>query len=172
MRLLKNYPDAVFKTQVNTYYDTDELAIRKAKGAMRIRTIDDRFLFTLKRHTDSGVAEYEKFVMANDLSVFDDEEIKTLLDSIPITGSLKKITVLTTDRAMIFLDHAELCFDVNHYGDRVDYEIEYEYKQPHDGRTVFNEILACADLVYTKNCASKIKRAFDAHFVSLNHKEF
>lgn len=164
VRLLQDYPQAKFKKQINTYYDTADLAIRRAHCAMRIRTLDGRYLFTLKRHTPDGVEEHEKYVVNNHPSVFDDEEMIALFNSIPINAPLKKITELTTYRAVIFTGVAELCFDYNRYGGNEDYEIEYEYKKPHDGRTVFNEILAKVNLHYTKNGKSKIQRAFDAHF--------
>lgn len=164
VRLLQEYPQAAFKKQVNTYYDTANLAIRRAHGAMRIRTLEDRFLFTLKRHSAEGVMEYEKDVPANDISAFSDAEIRALLQSISIQGPIQKITELTTYRAVIDTGNAELCFDYNRYGDHEDYEIEYEYKQEHDGLSVFNAILAKAQLTYTKKAKSKIQRALDAYF--------
>ena len=171
IRILQDYPQAEFKKQVNTYYDTDDLAIRHAHGAMRIRTIDHHFLFTLKLHTKAGVEEYEKYVETNDPIVFKDQEIAALLKAIPVLSELKRITELTTYRAMIFTGDAELCFDVNRYGSCEDYEIEYEYKRPHDGPNVFNKILAKVNLTYTKNCHSKIRRAFDAHFTLCSDKD-
>ncbi len=170
-RLLQDYPHARFKKQVNTYYDTDTLSIRHAHGAMRIRTINDRYLFTLKRHTKLGVEEYEKYVEKNDPTIFDDPEISSLLKSLSICGEIKRITELTTYRAMIYTGDAELCFDENHYGSCEDFELEYEYKKNHDGLIIWNEILARVDLVYTKNCPSKIKRAFDAYYSSCKDKE-
>ena len=43
-----------------------------------------------------------------------------------------------------------------------EYEIEYEYKQPHDGLSVFQKLLSHVQLVYEKNCTSKIQRALQA----------
>lgn len=160
-KLLEDYPNAVFQKQVNTYYDTKAFTIQKAYGAMRIREVNKRFLFTLKQHTHEGLMEHELYVKENNVSVFQNEEIKALLASLDIHDSIIPITTLTTYRAMIDTGVAELCFDYNEYGSIKDYEIEYEYKKPHDGRTIFNQILSKVNLYYEKNCTSKIQRALD-----------
>lgn len=160
--LLKKYPEAVFKEQINTYYDTKNMDIRKAHGAMRIRRCDDCFIFTLKMHSKEGLLEFEKEVKENSAAVFLDSEIQALLSSYGISGSIHPLTTLTTQRAMIKTGLAELCFDISTYNGFTDYEIEYEYKQEHDGLRVFNEILQAVHLTYEKNCTSKIKRALQS----------
>lgn len=159
--LLKEYPQAVFHKQVNTYYDTPQLDIRKVRGAMRIREVGKRFLFTLKLHGKNGVEEYETEVRENSVTALDTPEIKTLLQQISISDTIMEITRLTTYRAIIDTGDAELCFDYNEYGNQKDFEIEYEYKRPHKGKIVFNRILQKVGLTYHKNCPSKIKRALD-----------
>ena len=67
-----------------------------------------------------------------------------------------------TKRAVVETENAELCFDISTYGSHTDYEIEYEYKQPHDGLSVFQKLLSHVQLVYEKNCTSKIQRALQA----------
>lgn len=160
--LLARYPNAQFQKQVNTYYDSEDRMIQHHHGAMRIREVQNQFLFTLKMHTDRGLMEYEMFVAQNDVSVFDTTEIKNLLLSFGFTKPIVPLTTLTTYRAMIDTGNAELCFDYSEYGTQKDYEIEYEYKKEHDGRTAFNHILAHANLKYEKNCISKIQRALNA----------
>ena len=63
-----------------------------------------------------------------------------------------------TYRAVVELEKAELCFDINEYNGITDYEIEYEQTAEHDGISEFNKILSQVNLRYEKNCASKIKR--------------
>lgn len=159
--LLNEYPKAVFKEQINTYYDSVDFMIREAHGAMRIRYIDNAYIFTLKMHSSKGLLEFEKEVEQNDSSIFQASEIKSLLDSYHLTGPFQQITELKTQRAMIETEFAELCFDISEYNGHKDYEIEYEYKKEHDGFTVFNHLLRKIHLTYTKNCDSKIKRAMD-----------
>lgn len=157
--LLKEYPQAVFKEQINTYYDTEDFMIRKAHGAMRIRYIDNIYIFTLKMHSPEGLLEFEKEVAQNDVAMFEIPEIKELLESYQLRGPFHRITELKTQRAMIETGLAELCFDISDYNGIRDFEIEYEYKKAHDGRTIFNDILSKVGLTYIENCSSKIKRA-------------
>lgn len=159
--LLKKYPEAKFHKQINSYYDTKDAMIQKNYGAMRIREINDEFLFTLKQHTDQGLMEHEMHVERNDRSVFQKEEIQQLFHTLHIPQDIHLITTLTTYRAVIDTGQAELCFDYNIYGSKHDYELEYEYKKPHDGRTAFNLILQEINLHYENNCKSKIARALE-----------
>lgn len=157
--LLSRYPKASFVEQINTYYDTENMDICKAHGAMRIRQIGSSFLFTLKMISKDGLLEYEQEVKENSVSVFKHKEIQELLSSYQLLGEVKELTTLTTQRAMIKTEVAELCFDKSSYHGISDYEIEYEYKKEHDGRTIFNTLLAEVGLHYEENCSSKIQRA-------------
>ena len=159
--LLKQFPQAVFKKQVNTYYDTADMYIRQHIGAMRIREFDNRFIFTLKQRCadKDGVNEHECFVSENTPAVFESEQVQTLMKSFKITQPIIEIASLTTYRATVPLDYAELCLDYNEYNGICDYELEYEYLQEHDGLTVFNKILSLVNLKYESNCMSKIQRA-------------
>lgn len=161
--LLNEYPQAEFKKQVNTYYDTKDFYIRNHIGAMRIREINHHFIFTLKHRYQDGVQEYEVNVSKNSPAVFETEEISSLLKSLHINQPIIEIASLTTYRALIPLTDAELCFDYSEYNGTCDFEIEYEYLRPHDGLSVFNEILAIVNVKYEKNCKAKIQRALERH---------
>lgn len=160
--LASNYPSLTFIRQINTYYDTEDLQIRKQNGSMRIREKEGHFLFTLKKHVEGGLMEFEKEVPCNDLTAFQDEEIKALLDSYQLTKPLIRLTDLTTDRAVVFTGDAELCFDHSFYHGLEDYEIEYEYKKEHDGLAAFQALLRPIAITYEKNCVSKSKRALSS----------
>lgn len=162
IRLLKHFPQAVFKKQINTYYDTKDLFIRKHIGAMRIRETDDSFIFTLKEKTQNGAQEHECTVAENSAAVFQNSELTELLASFHIDQPITALTSLTTYRAVIELEHGELCFDYNEYNGKCDYELEYEFLRPHDGLSVFNEILSLVNLRYDKNCTAKIQRALSS----------
>ncbi|MEG0468580.1 MAG: CYTH domain-containing protein [Longicatena sp.] len=160
-KLTSRYPSLKFKKQVNTYYDTKDMQIRTKKGAMRIREIDDTCIFTLKMHKGNDLLEYECKVPENSTKALSSEEIISLLNKYELSGPFHVLTSLTTYRAMIITEYAEICFDKNHYGNNVDYEIEYEYKKDHDGLKEFQTILDFIGVTYTQNCDSKIKRALD-----------
>lgn len=153
------YPNKTFIQQINTYYDTKDMQLRNMKCAMRIREKNNQFLFTLKTPVPNGHLEHECYVDKNDSDVFNEPNIKNLLDKLGITEELVMITNLKTKRAVVNTGKAELCFDINEYNGFIDYEIEYEETIDHDGISEFNKILAEASLHYESNCKSKIARA-------------
>lgn len=157
--LKESYEPLPFKTQINVYFDNENRTIEKKHGAMRIRTKNNKHIFTLKMHSEEGLREHECFVEQNDISSLNKKEIVDLLNSYEISGPFVSTAILKTDRAVYENEYAELCFDINYYDDCIDYEIEYEYKKEHDGIKVFNDILEKVNLIYTSNCKSKIQRA-------------
>ncbi len=146
--------------QVNYYFDTIHHQIQNKGGALRIREKQGSYLFTLKiRKNDDTLYEFEKQLTGNDLQALHDDEIQTLLKKHGICEPLQLIGTLTTWRAICTTDHAEICLDKNLYNDTIDYEIEYEYLQEHDGLSHFQSILDVVHIRYLKNCTSKIARA-------------
>lgn len=162
MTLSALYPDLSFRKQVNTYYDTADMKIRSIRGAMRIRKIDDYYIFTLKLFKGDDLFEYECEVKENSPAVFLQDEIRELLDQHELHGPFHELTTLTTYRGMVCTPDAEICFDKSYYNNQMDYEIEYEYKREHDGLRVFQQILDHVSINYEKNCTSKIRRAIDS----------
>lgn len=158
------YENLNFITQTNTYYDTVNRDIQKQKGAMRIRERNGRFLFTLKMRQENldGLCECECEVSENSVHALRSKEIVQLLQEYHIEADIIPLTTLVTKRAIVETENAELCFDISTYGSHIDYEIEYEYKRPHDGLSVFQKLLDQVQLVYVKNCTSKIQRALQA----------
>ena len=52
-------------TQTNTYFDTENQDVKKQRGAVRIRTIQDKKIFTLKIRKDEYTHyEFEKEISA------------------------------------------------------------------------------------------------------------
>lgn len=159
--LCKQYEPLTFIKQINQYYDTNDDAIKKKKGAMRIRTKQGKHIFTLKIQEGKNLLEFECEVKENSLKALNNKEIISLLESYQIRPPFKQTVSLTTHRAVLESEDAQLCFDENFYNQQTDYEIEYEYKKEHDGVKVFNEILSKVNVTYVKNCSSKITRAMN-----------
>ena len=148
--------------QTNTYYDTKDHLIKNNNGALRIRTIQDKNIFTLKLKKDAITHyEYEKEIKSNTISDIDDPEIKEWLMKIPLNEEVFPIASFSTIRNIHYFEHGELCVDMTQYDNHIDYEIEYEYTSEHNGIDTFNEILKPFGLKYEKNCPSKIARAFN-----------
>ena len=158
-QLCELYQPLTFTTQVNVYFDTETHAIKKCKGAMRIRTKNNKHTFTLKMYQGNDLLEFETNVEENSVNALNNDTILSLLASYHIEPPFISIATLRTDRAVFEDDDAELCFDHNFYNSIEDYEIEYEYKREHDGFSKFNRILKRIGLKYESNCTSKIGRA-------------
>ncbi len=136
--------------------------IRKHKGAMRIRDVNGMHIFTLKMQSEEGLLEFEKPVPKNAITSLEDEEIQELLHRYQLQGPFFKIAELHTQRAVYESEFAKLCFDISTYHGKTDYEIEYEYKKEHDGLSIFQDIMKQINVVYEKNCISKIQRAINS----------
>lgn len=148
--------------QTNTYYDTKDGFIKKEQGALRIRTIDNRHIFTLKIRKDAIThIELEKDIDTDNIRSITDSEILGWLKEYHIDKeAVSPIVSFSTIRQTYDFPNGQLCADHTEYADHSDYELEYEYFRQHDGISVFNDILKPFDLTYTKNCPSKIARAF------------
>lgn len=161
-KLLNSYDFHNKIIQTNTYYDSPENIVKSMDGAVRIRTINDkRFIFTLKKRIDPiTLIELEKEIESDDLKQLKDPEVLKWLKEyhIPLE-KLEPITTFTTIRHIIKTKDAEICLDENKFGNKIDYEAEYEYKIDHDGRKEFNTFLHTIGLEYKKNCSSKLSRA-------------
>ena len=161
--MINSYDFHINIHQTNTYYDTKDNYMKSIKGAIRIRTIEDTYIFTLKIRTDDiTLIELEKEIKDNSIqTAFADEEIKGWLQKYSIPMDVEKIISFSTNRKMILLENAELCLDHTTFGNHSDYEIEYEYTKDHDGISEFNKILVPFGLEYKKNCPSKLARALN-----------
>lgn len=159
--LCEMYKPLTFTKQINQYYDTENNLIRSKHGAMRIRTKDHKHIFTLKLYENNELLEYECEVKENSVHSLSHPDIVSLLNTYHIVGPFVETASLTTNRAMVINEEAELCFDENFYNDTCDYEIEYEFKKEHDGFNKFNQILDKVNLHYESNCKSKIERALN-----------
>lgn len=148
--------------QTNTYYDDENGSIKNKNGAMRIRTINDTHIFTLKIRKDECTHyEYEKSVETDTIHNINDNEILEWFKNFDLPKEVKPITTFTTDRKVLKCAQGEICVDKTTYSNHIDYEIEYEYNCDHDGISFFNQFLAPFHMIYTKNCPSKIARAMN-----------
>lgn len=157
-KLKSNYLILESRKQVNTYYDTKTALIKKQKYSMRIREVNNQFIFTLKTPHKGAHHEHECLVSQNSVEAFKEPEIVLLFDQYHLHGDYQEIGKCITYRSIYANELAELCFDINEYNGITDFEIEYEMKSDHDGIAAFNQILSAIDCVYVKNCPSKIAR--------------
>ena len=156
-------PDEVI-VQTNTYYeDPDNRIYRKYSGALRIRTIGDRNILTIKKTvpgSEDSKYEYECDIHTSDPKSLNAQEISFIKDHFPdLRFPLHPIARFTTTRNLIEFENAELCIDQTDFDQKSDYELEYEYKKPHDGYTVLEDILNSLGISDPKKSPSKLARA-------------
>ncbi len=158
--IIENYEFSKPWKQMNTYYDTKDEYIKNHNGAMRIRTIGSKHIFTLKMRIDEIThVELEKEVESSTIKELEDEEVLGWLKKYGIPKEVKPTVTFCTQRQTFDLEHGQLCADRTEFDNHVDYEIEYEYSDEHDGIGVLNQILEPFHIQYKKNCSSKIARA-------------
>lgn len=151
-------------TQTNYYFDTKNGDMKSQKLSLRIRTFDKKAEITLKIPEEVGTREHNVYLSK--------EEARNILttghfpDS-PITALLADRQIKTTD--LVVLGHLTtvrretktaigvLALDKNHYGNRIDYELELEVKDPVQGQKDFEEYLKEHQINF-KYAKSKVAR--------------
>lgn len=153
-QLIQFYAPAHFVQQTNHYFQSSP---KSTTQSIRVREINQSYLFTYKKKTENGVIEYEKVIPS--LAFDQDPEIMTFLNNCQLFPPYNEVGSLTTERHLVNINNqAELCFDINHYNGITDYEIEYEVTAPHDHHSSFQEILNQANIEFIPNPTSKVKR--------------
>lgn len=161
--LLQMYDDCEVSEQLNIYFDTEDQTIKKLKGGMRIRYKNNKYIFTLKFKHPEGHIELEKEIPHDCINeLHHDQTIAAWFKEYGINAPFIEIGRVHTLRYLHRSEVAELCFDISHYNDITDYEIEYEFLQEHDGISKFNEILSHVNLTYEKNCITKLGRMLNS----------
>lgn len=140
--------------QTNVYYADTHNQLSNLKASLRIRTIANYSVMTLKIPTADGLQEYE--IETDDIN---SSPVKELLSSFGVNAPIVEITSLKTIRKLVTLEQADLCIDENHYNGIVDYELEYECTKKHDGLSCFKDLLSKVNINYQENKQSKYLRA-------------
>ncbi len=141
-------------TQKNIYFIDQKNMITTNKAVLRIRKINNDSTITFKIKRDGKLFEYEK--NTDDLLDLDLLEVLATYNIIP---PFTETANLTTIRRLINLPKGELCLDENHYNNQIDYEVEYEEKESHDGLSILKSILQENNINYQENTTSKFQRA-------------
>ena len=131
---MRLYPNKHFLKNVNIYFDTEDLYLRKNHITLRIRIINDvKCELTLKKTGTNGDDEINDTINLSQVDAivkgeyFPDGEVKNYLLSLPYTLNLyKQITTLTNLRLEIENEDHLLVIDKNSYGEIVDYNLEIE----------------------------------------------
>lgn len=140
-----------FINQENHYFDTLEYALKAQRSALRIRKKQDTYTLTLKQPHLQGILETHQLLttdqtnsLLNNGSTLQhmDGKIKENLLLMGINPSeVIYLGTLKTDRAEIKHGNNLLILDHSYYLGQEDYELEYEVKDPIQGKQAFLNIL-------------------------------
>ena len=134
---MRLHPDKHFLKNVNIYYDTPDLYLRKHHANLRLRIINDtKFELTLKISHPESDDEMNDYIDAREADVllkqniFPEGVVKKYLLTLPYhLDSYKQVTSLTTIRLEIENEDHLLVIDKNTYGDITDYNLEIEAQE-------------------------------------------
>ncbi|SFP80105.1 CYTH domain-containing protein [Salibacterium halotolerans] len=156
-----------FTRQANTYFDTDDGAVRKEGAALRIREKNNDMVLTLKQPAPEGLLETNQPLSpqeAEDVITgrsFPEGEVKNALtESLHIhpenLGRLGTLETLRTQfpykTGILFLDHST-------YLDTEDFEIEIEGSSEKEVEAWLDELLQEQNIP-ARSTPNKIKRFF------------
>lgn len=133
---MRLHPDKQFLKNVNIYFDTEELYLRKHHHNLRVRIINDaKCELTMKISRPNGDDEINDLLTKKDADAllkegkFPEGNVKQYLLTLPYhLDSYKEITTLNNIRLEIENDDHLLIIDKNSYSDIVDYNLEVEAK--------------------------------------------
>ncbi len=143
-----NFPAKPF-TQINYYFETPDLQLKKHHAALRIRKKNSNYIVTLKEPHSQGILEthdrisetafnnainHNHLVAPNCFKQLDKMNIK--IDEITYIGSLKTERYEYTDSHLIYV------LDKSFYNQKIDYELEIEAPSRSIGLDKFNELIA------------------------------
>ena len=131
---LRMFPNHHFLQNVNYYFDSDDLYLRKKHITLRVRTINDASSeLTLKIKGDNGddeindkLTKKEVDLLLND-AVFPEGNVKNYLLSLSYPlSNYHLVTTLNNRRLEIEYPDYLLVIDKNVYGEIIDYNLEIE----------------------------------------------
>lgn len=162
-RKLKSFYEEKGIKQLNVYYDFIP-SVREKGISFRIRTKEDKHLFTLKKKHPLGNEEYEFEVRSNSIESLGEDKVSEVFHKFALSGELIETGRLLTERTEIELMYGHLCLDENEYYDIKDYELEYELKPGVDSDKAnkeFYELFEKFKLTFKANKATKLARCLN-----------
>ena len=133
---MRLHPNKHFLKNTNTYFDTEDLYLRKNHITFRLRTINDiKSELTIKIKGKNGDDEINDSLNSQEAQlvlksrVFPDGDVKSFLLTLPYTfDAYKEITTLYNVRLEIEEKDHLLVIDKNTYNNIIDYNLEIETK--------------------------------------------
>ena len=133
---MKMYPNKQFIQNINIYYDSDDLYLRKSGITLRMRIINDvSSELTVKIKGENGDLEINdalnlaQYNLLKNSNIFPDGEVRKYLSTLPYSiNDYKPVATLYNRRLEIENEDHLLVIDKNTYSDIIDYNLEIETK--------------------------------------------
>lgn len=162
-----------FFSQENHYFDTVDSRLRKLNSGLRIRLLPQSAELTLKtplglhllETTDQMTLEEAHTYLTDDTIKKDGmvgkklTEMNVLIDDLRMIGSLKTVRFETAVPEGLFV------LDKSTYAGKIDYELEFEAQDHHEGLAFFNQFLEKHAIPRRigKNKIARMKEAMDGN---------
>lgn len=161
-KLLTKY-DFATVTQVNYYYDTDELEMSARHITVRVRELGGIFFLQVKLPTEKALSRVE---LSKELPALPEKLSAGLLNSLTEGEypDVKKLGSLKTTRSVWEFDGGEIDLDKSEYFGKTDYEVEIEFTDEENARAVLGEITRALGIMPgAEVCAGKIRRFLEEY---------
>lgn len=152
--------------QKNHYFDTPEFLLKKQGCALRIREVGADFELTLKEPAENGLLETNEKIdehiakRAIKLNILPKGYVVHRIAAKKIEPSrLRYFGTLSTFRKEIPYKDGLLVLDKSSYFKKVDFELEYEVKDPEFGKRIFFDLLKQFEIPIRKT-ENKIMRFY------------
>jgi uncharacterized protein YjbK len=172
--LLEAYPfphDPV--EQTNHYFETDDLRLKNAGCALRIRNKQSGYILTLKEPHGEGLLEtHDELTKEEAQSWLNGQpvgkaHVERQLERLNIKISdLRYFGSLMTLRRELELEKSVLVLDYSTYNGQEDYEVELEAEEYEEGKKMFQAILEQEEIP-KRRTPNKIERFF-SHLKNLD----
>lgn len=150
------------REQSNTYLDTKDGFFKQESSALRLRIIDNEYIFSLKRQDDDGATEWNESITKDIYdNIISTKEIDLSHYRCPQANKLTNLEVvsITTRRYVCQYNEFSIELDETTFNNTVDYEIEIEADSLDTANLVMKDLALEYDLTIKKSYP-KIARYF------------
>ncbi len=128
-KLVDNLEINEIRQQQNTYIDTKDGFFKSQMCALRLRIIDGKYIFSLKRQDTDGATEWNDELSELQFNqIISTASINLSTFKCPYNEVLDNLQIVTisTKRYVCNVNGYSIELDVTTFGDTIDYEIEIE----------------------------------------------
>ncbi len=145
-------------TQINHYYDTEELEMSERRVTVRVRELDGEYFLQMKLPTNKEFSRTElSRKVTTPADIITGSELSALAGG--EFPDVKYLGALTTVRSVWKFDGGEIDLDRSDYFGKTDYELEIEFTNEQAARSVLEKIRSELGLSQSGEvCAGKIRR--------------